>query len=132
LAEIEERRAKQTACPEPVEGSEEIVAEEAEHQAALQRTREVRARPALPVPSEGAPELVERFETPISPRTGRPLKRYKKRRPKPPFTPPDQDRKAEAAAAVEAERRELADAEAERRRRRKDAGDRKDSGDGYS
>ena len=67
---------------------------------------------------------------PLSPRTGKPLKRYKKRTPKPPFTAPVEDdgayqaRKAEAAAAVDANRRELAAAEAERRNRRKaDAGD---------
>jgi hypothetical protein len=82
-------------------------------------------------------------EVPISPRLrkseepapakagGRPLKRYKKRQPKPPFTPPaacpgprsGEARKAEAVAAVKAKRRELADAEAERRRRRKESGD---------
>jgi len=54
----------------------------------------------------------------ISPRTGRPLKRYKKRTPKPAFTAPDEARKAEAGAEVEAVRREGAAAAAERRRRR--------------
>ncbi len=93
--------------------------------------------PAHPEPVEG-PVPVE-ADTPISPRLrkseepapakagGRPLRRYRKRTPKPPFTPPTacpgprsgEARKAEAVAAVTAERRELADAEAERRRERK-------------
>ena len=64
---------------------------------------------------------------PISPRTGKPLKTYKKRTPKPPFTPPDDARRAKAVAEVEAERRELAAAEAKRRKRRKGA-----AGDSYS
>ncbi|HMG47897.1 MAG TPA: hypothetical protein VK614_10605 [Allosphingosinicella sp.] len=62
-------------------------------------------------------------DAPISPRTGKPLRRYKKRQPKPPFTPPDEARKAEAVAEVEALRREGATAAAERRLQRKsDAG----------
>jgi len=70
-----------------------------------------------PVRGEGWGEGMA--EGPISPRTGRPLKRYKKRTPKPAFTPPDAARKAEAVAEVEAERRELAADEAARRRRKK-------------
>jgi hypothetical protein len=54
----------------------------------------------------------------ISPRTGKPIKRYKKREPKPPFTPPDERRKAEAVMSVLAERRVGAASEAERRRGR--------------
>jgi hypothetical protein len=138
VAEIGERRAKRTP--------EEIAAEEAENRAEVQRMQEARARPALPKPEpdpddprsdwsnwtsggyvppspEPAPPALEPVPAkagkgPISPRTGRPLKRYRKRQPKPPFTPPDGARRAEAVTAVELERRELADAEAERRRRR--------------
>ncbi len=55
-------------------------------------------------------------EAPISPRTGKPLRRYKKRRPKPAFTQPDEARKAEAVAAVEAVRSANAAAEAGRRK----------------
>jgi hypothetical protein len=179
VAGIEERRAKRTP--------EEIEAERAEDEAEVQRMREARARPALPVlsevegprpepdpddpradwsnwtsgsyvPPEDPPRNGEgdhaqhgggagavaagRVEpdAPISPRTGRPLRRYKKRTPKPPFTPPEacpgprsgETRKAEAVAVVAAERRELADAEAKRRRRRRDAGDGKSAGDSCS
>jgi hypothetical protein len=45
--------------------------------------------------------------------------RYRKRTPKPPFTAPDEARKAQAAAEVETVRRAGAAAEAERRRRKK-------------
>jgi len=153
LAGMAERRAAKTP--------EQLEAEEAEHQAELQRMREQRTK-ALPPPQEPDPDspmldwrnwtdagyaahsdpphasggrrtagtAVEghssegEAEGPISPRTGRPLKRYKKRTPKPAFTPPEpalakawEARKAEAVAEVKAERRELAAAEAERRRR---------------
>jgi len=51
-------------------------------------------------------------------RTPKPKRPYKKRQPKPPFTPPDEVRKAQAGAEVEAERRKAAAAEAERRKAR--------------
>jgi hypothetical protein len=81
-----------------------------------------------PVPAKARKGPVRaEAEVPISPRTGKPLRRYKERRPKPPFAPlvPSEGevayeaRKTEAAAAVKANRRELADAEADRRKRRK-------------
>jgi hypothetical protein len=144
VAEIEERRANRTP--------EEIAAEQAEDEAVVRRMRKARETPALPKPepdpddlrfdwsnwtsgsyappspAPAHPEPVEGLvpveaDAPISPRTGRPLRRYKKQTPKPPFTPPDEARKTEAAAAVAANRCKVANAEAERRKRRKSAGD---------
>ena len=127
------------------------MAEQAEDEAERQMMREARATRALPKPEpdpddprsewsnwtsgsyvppspetahpEFDPLPAKAGKGPISPRTGRPLRRYRKRQPKPPFTPPDDARKADAVAAAAANRQELANAEAERRRRRKDSGD---------
>ena len=52
----------------------------------------------------------------------KPRKRYKKRTPKPPFTAPDEARKAEAVAEIEAARRYGAAEAAERRRQREGEG----------
>jgi hypothetical protein len=136
LAGIAERRAAKTP--------EQLEAEEAEHQAELQRMREERTK-ALPPPREPDPDSPmldwrnwseDGYAPPPdspSPRRGegesdstspetptpKPRKPYKKRTPKPPFTPPDEARKAQAAAEVKAVRRAGAAAAAERRRRRK-------------
>jgi hypothetical protein len=77
--------------------------------------------PEGPSPLRGGGIEGEGDDPPISPRTGKPLKRYRKRTPKPAFTPPDQARKAEAAAEVAAVRRLGAAAEESRRKRRKAA-----------
>ena len=72
-----------------------------------------------PVRGEGQGEGID--EVPVTAdagkgRTPKPKRPYKKRQPKPPFTPPNEERKAQAVAEVEAERREAAAAEAERRK----------------
>ncbi|HYJ31484.1 MAG TPA: hypothetical protein VEW25_14225 [Allosphingosinicella sp.] len=131
LAGMAERRAKLTP--------EEIAAEKAGHEAEVRRMREQQTR-ALPAPKEpdpddprldwrnwtgdgyvapsATPAHPEPVEGPISPRTGKPLKRYRKRTPKPAFTPADEARKAEATAETAVERRVAAAAEAERRKKR--------------
>jgi hypothetical protein len=58
---------------------------------------------------------------PVLSQSKRPLRPYKKRHPKPPFTPPDEARKAQALAEVEADRRVAAAAEALRRRKKSGA-----------
>jgi hypothetical protein len=75
--------------------------------------------PAHPEAAEGAPDapaLTQVRDPGPSPPAQK--RAYKKRQPKPPFTPPDEARKAQAVAEVEAERREAAAAEAERRKAR--------------
>jgi hypothetical protein len=88
----------------------------------------VRPEPVEGLPSDPLPPLTVHPE-PVEGRTHKPRKPYKKRQPKPPFTPPDEERKARAVAEVEAERREAAAAETERRKRRahRDTGRRRDN-----
>jgi hypothetical protein len=70
----------------------------------------------MPVPAKAG----KGPEPPVPiPRT--PKRAYKKRHPKPAFTPPDDARKTDAVAEVEAERQRLAAEEAERRKRKKRA-----------
>jgi hypothetical protein len=70
------------------------------------------------VPPSAHPEPVE-GPTSAHPEPGRRTRKpYKKRRPKPPFTPPDKAREAEAVAEVAAARRAAAAAEAKRRKAR--------------
>lgn len=138
LAEMAERRAKLTP--------EEIEAEKAQAAAAIRAETAKQQRLPPPDLSPDDPRLDWRnwsdagyvepsipsahpepalspdeglVEGPTSPRREhRPRKAYKKRTPKPPFTPPDETRKARVIAEVEAERNEAAAAEAKRRERR--------------
>ncbi|HTU10163.1 MAG TPA: hypothetical protein VMG08_04620 [Allosphingosinicella sp.] len=76
-----------------------------------------------PVPCTGGDREADLPEPAASPQSRlsspRARKRaYKKRRPKPPFVPPDEVRKAQAVAEVEADRRVAAAAEAMRRKTR--------------
>jgi hypothetical protein len=75
--------------------------------------------PAHPKAAEGAPDQAALTQV-RDPGSSPPAQKraYKKRQPKPPFTPPDEARKAQAFEEVEAERREAAAAEAERRKAR--------------
>lgn len=86
---------------------------------------EMEARKLLPSPEagrgtegEGLPSGPDPSPEPPAPSPRTPRRAYKKRRPKPPFTPPDEARKAEALAEVEADRRVAAKAEAKRRKAR--------------